>query len=79
MKHTHRISLTRCLATLGVAALAAFSAPAIAEKADREQPVNIEADRLTAQGFGETRPAEKGTTKEAREANRRVEFIINDQ
>ncbi|HAY09760.1 MAG TPA: lipopolysaccharide transport periplasmic protein LptA, partial [Thauera sp.] len=35
------------MATLGVAALAAFSAPAIAEKADREQPVNIEADRLT--------------------------------
>jgi len=38
----------------------------------------IAADRLTAQGFGETRPAVEGKTKEAREANRRVEFIIGD-
>jgi outer membrane protein OmpA-like peptidoglycan-associated protein len=38
----------------------------------------IAAERLTAQGFGETRPAVVGTTKEAREANRRVEFIIGE-
>jgi large repetitive protein len=38
----------------------------------------IEAERLTAQGFGETRPAVVGTTKEAREANRRVEFILRE-
>ncbi|MCC6625558.1 MAG: OmpA family protein [Deltaproteobacteria bacterium] len=38
----------------------------------------IAADRLTAQGFGETRPAVVGKTKDAREANRRVEFIIGD-
>jgi len=37
----------------------------------------VEGDRLTAEGFGETRPAVVGKTKEAREANRRVEFIIN--
>ncbi len=36
----------------------------------------IAADRLGAQGFGETRPAVVGTTKDAREANRRVEFVI---
>ena len=38
----------------------------------------IAAERLTAQGYGETRPAVVGKTKEAREANRRVEFIIGE-
>jgi len=38
----------------------------------------IEAERLTAQGFGEARPAVEGKTKEAREANRRVEFLIGE-
>ena len=38
----------------------------------------IETERLTAEGFGETRPAVVGTTKEAREANRRVEFVIGE-
>ncbi|HRE90180.1 MAG TPA: OmpA family protein [Myxococcota bacterium] len=38
----------------------------------------IEAERLTAEGFGETRPAVVGTTKDAREANRRVEFVIGE-
>jgi len=38
----------------------------------------IESERLTGTGFGETRPAVVGTTKEAREANRRVEFIIGN-
>ncbi len=38
----------------------------------------IAAERLTGTGFGETRPAVTGITKEAREANRRVEFIIGN-
>jgi outer membrane protein OmpA-like peptidoglycan-associated protein len=38
----------------------------------------IETERLTAEGFGETRPAVVGTTKDAREANRRVEFVIGE-
>jgi len=36
----------------------------------------IEAARLEATGFGETRPAAEGTTSAAREQNRRVEFVI---
>ncbi len=39
----------------------------------------VAAERLTAVGYGEDRPAVPGTTKEARDANRRVEFIILDQ
>jgi outer membrane protein OmpA-like peptidoglycan-associated protein len=35
-------------------------------------------DRFEAWGCGETRPAEEGTTREARQANRRVEFHIVD-
>ena len=38
----------------------------------------VAADRLTATGFGEDRPAAEGKTNEARELNRRVEFIIVD-
>jgi outer membrane protein OmpA-like peptidoglycan-associated protein len=38
----------------------------------------IDASRLSAQGYGETRPAMNAKTKEAREANRRVEFIIGE-
>ena len=36
----------------------------------------VAADKLTAIGYGETRPKLKGKTKEARDANRRVEFLI---
>lgn len=36
-------------------------------------------DRLTAQGFGPDRPAASNDTKEGREANRRVEFLIGDE
>ncbi len=39
----------------------------------------IDALRLSAEGFGEERPAVEGKTKEAREANRRVEFVIGDE
>ena len=39
----------------------------------------VAAERLTAVGYGEDRPAVPGRTKEARDANRRVEFIILDQ
>ena len=38
----------------------------------------VAAERLSGTGYGETRPAAVGTTKEAREANRRVEFIIGN-
>jgi outer membrane protein OmpA-like peptidoglycan-associated protein len=38
----------------------------------------IDGARLNATGFGMERPAVEGKTKEAREANRRVEFIIKD-
>jgi outer membrane protein OmpA-like peptidoglycan-associated protein len=36
----------------------------------------IDAARLLAEGFGETRPAATGATSAAREQNRRVEFVI---
>ena len=39
----------------------------------------IEAARLVAEGFGETRPAVEGTTRAARDANRRVEFVLPHQ
>ncbi|MCA9674892.1 MAG: OmpA family protein [Kofleriaceae bacterium] len=38
----------------------------------------IDAGRLEAQGFGQTRPLAEGRSKAAREKNRRVEFIIID-
>jgi outer membrane protein OmpA-like peptidoglycan-associated protein len=38
----------------------------------------IAAERLEGWGCGETRPLEEGTTEEARQANRRVEFHIID-
>jgi len=38
----------------------------------------VEASRLTATGYGEDKPAMEGKTKEAREKNRRVEFLIKD-
>ncbi len=38
----------------------------------------IDGDRLTSQGFGETRPVETNETKEGRAKNRRVEFTILD-
>jgi len=38
----------------------------------------VGAERLTAIGYGEDRPAMEGTSTEARDANRRVEFIITD-
>jgi outer membrane protein OmpA-like peptidoglycan-associated protein len=36
----------------------------------------ISSERLEAIGYGETRPAAQGTNGKAREANRRVEFVI---
>jgi outer membrane protein OmpA-like peptidoglycan-associated protein len=39
----------------------------------------IASDRLDAVGFGEIRPIETNKTKEGRQANRRVEFIIVEQ
>lgn len=36
-------------------------------------------DRLTAQGFGPDRPAASNDTREGRDANRRVEFLIGDE
>ncbi len=37
----------------------------------------VPADRVSARGFGETRPVVEGTSKEARAANRRVEFNLD--
>jgi large repetitive protein len=39
----------------------------------------IAADRLEAVGYGETRPKMAGKSKAARDANRRVEFVILEQ
>lgn len=36
----------------------------------------IEADRLTAVGFGDTRPIADNSTNEGRQANRRIEFVV---
>lgn len=36
----------------------------------------IAEDRLTSEGFGETKPLVEGTSKKARAKNRRVEFVI---
>jgi outer membrane protein OmpA-like peptidoglycan-associated protein len=38
----------------------------------------IEASRLTAQGYGETRPIESNQTSQGREINRRVELVRTD-
>ena len=38
----------------------------------------IEADRMRAVGYGETKPLQEGRSKEARAANRRVEFNVLD-
>jgi outer membrane protein OmpA-like peptidoglycan-associated protein len=38
--------------------------------------LGVPADRLRAQGFGKQRPRAQGDTVEARQENRRVEFII---
>ncbi len=38
----------------------------------------IDATRLTAEGYGETRPLDASTTAAAHAANRRVEFLILD-
>jgi outer membrane protein OmpA-like peptidoglycan-associated protein len=40
--------------------------------------LGIDAGRLEAHGFGETRPIQEGTSRAARAANRRVEFRILD-
>jgi OOP family OmpA-OmpF porin len=39
----------------------------------------IEADRLTAKGFGETKPIGDNATDAGKEQNRRVEFLITEQ
>ena len=39
----------------------------------------VEAERLQAVGYGDTRPLDKRKTAEARAKNRRVEFIIVEQ
>ncbi len=39
----------------------------------------VDGSRLAAMGYGESRPIEPGTTKEARAANRRVEFLIKQK
>jgi lipopolysaccharide export system protein LptA len=44
----------RSLALAAALAAAVLSAPALAEKADRDQPVNIEADRLTVDDRSKT-------------------------
>ena len=38
----------------------------------------IDPSRLTAQGYGETRPIESNQTSQGREINRRVEFVRTD-
>jgi OmpA-OmpF porin, OOP family len=38
----------------------------------------IESTRLTAEGYGENKPIDKGITKAAKSKNRRVEFIVRD-
>jgi outer membrane protein OmpA-like peptidoglycan-associated protein len=38
----------------------------------------VNADRLTAKGYGESRPRASGTSEEARARNRRVQFVIED-
>jgi OOP family OmpA-OmpF porin len=39
----------------------------------------IEAGRLTAKGFGESKPIATNDTPEGKEQNRRVEFLITEQ
>lgn len=39
----------------------------------------IEAKRLTAEGYGDTRPVASNKTKEGRAQNRRVEFVVTKQ
>jgi outer membrane protein OmpA-like peptidoglycan-associated protein len=38
----------------------------------------IDSSRLTAEGYGESKPIDKGITKAAKAKNRRVEFIVRD-
>ncbi len=46
---------------------------------DRLVKHGVEAERLIAKGYGETKPIGDNETKEGKEANRRVEFIILEQ
>jgi OOP family OmpA-OmpF porin len=36
----------------------------------------IDAERLTAKGYGQNRPLVENTTEEGRQKNRRVQFVI---
>ena len=38
--------------------------------------VGIEADRLTAVGYGESKPLDSNFTRQGRSRNRRIEFIV---
>jgi OOP family OmpA-OmpF porin len=46
---------------------------------DRLVALGVPAPRLSAEGFGATRPLAPNTTEEGRQQNRRVEFLVTEQ